>query len=417
MFIHRLFGRLGPQYLLRVARHLSGEFLVSGDVRLTRRQLFDRADSLAAGLQALGVRKGDRVATLLPACAEAVYAMLLPWALGTVEVPLDPGLGEDALCRILSASGAKMVLTTRSWQGRDLAGLVAGLRPRLPSLRYVLARERGGRGGAAAFSIEGLIASGAALWRASVSVDEVGHIAHTSGVTGRPKGVVHRRGAYWALARPAVRPWLEDLAGDCLLLAFPPYRYPGRLGIVAALLAGAKVVLCDDSSTERLPALIRRERVTRLCAPPAIYRRLLEVPEQVGDDLSTVRRAMLTGEACPRGLAETIHGRLDCSLESFYWTTESGLITWSGRDDSWERAVATVGRPAPGVEVRVVDGSRQPLPAGEEGEVAVRSRQMMVGYHEDPAATASALDREGWFYTGDLGTLDDEGCLRLSGRL
>ncbi len=417
MFVHRLVGRLGPQYLLRVARHIGGEFLVSGGTRLTRRQLLDRVDSLAAGLQALGVHKGDRVATLLPACAEAVYALLLPWALGTVEVPLDPGLGDDALCRILAASGAKIVLTTRSWQGRDLAGLVARLRPRLPSLRYVLAQAQSGHSSATAFSIEGLIASGAALWRPGVALDEVGHIAYTSGSTGRPKGVVHRRGAYWALAQPAVRPWLEDLAGQSLLLGFAPYRYPGRLGIVAALLAGASVVLDDGSDGERLPALIQRERVTRLFGPLSMYRQLLAAAPRSGSDLSTVQRAVVTGEPCPQNLAGALREQFTCSLHSLYWTTESGLITWTAHDGTGEGAPATTGRPVPGVEVRVVDTNRRPLPRGEQGEVAVRSRQMMVGYYEDPAATASALDKEGWFYTGDLGTLDGDGCLHVAGRL
>ncbi len=414
MFIHHFAGRLGPQYLLRMARYIGGEYLVSGDARYTRRQLLDRVDSLAAGLQALGVRKGDRVATLLPACPEALYAFLLPWALGTVEMPLDPALNEDALCRILAAGGAKVVLTTRNWQGHDLAARVAALRPRLPDLRYVLAQDEGG---AAAFSIEGLIAGKSPLWRASVSPSEVGHIVHTAGAGGRPKGVVHRRGACWALARPFAQERLVANAGQCLLLAYPLYRYPARLEALTALLAGARLVLAGDGDPQQLLALIRREQVTRLCGPPELYRRLLQVVEQAGGDLSTLQQVTLTGEPCPPGLAQALHERLHCRLEGYYWTTEGGLISCTGASEPWEHVAETVGRPLPGVELRIVDGRRRSLPVGEQGQVAVRSRQVMVGYHEDPVATASALDRDGWLYTGDEGLLGEDGCLRLTGRV
>jgi fatty-acyl-CoA synthase len=418
MLVRRLTGRLGPQHLLSLLRTIGGgEFLVSQGARLTRSQLFARVDSLAAGLQALGVRKGDRIATLLPACPEAVYALFLPWVLGTVEVPLDPALGEEALCRILAACNVKVVLTTRAWQGRDLAAAVAGLRPRLPNLRYVLAREAGGKDEGVAFSIQGMIASGTALWRARLRLDEIGCIAHTAGTTGRPKGVVHRRGDYWALAQPSVRPRLESDALRCLLLPFPPHRYPGRLGIVSALLAGGRVVLLDPFDPEQALELVGREGVTQVCGTPAMYRQLLEAPGQARYDLSSLRRAALGGERCPEDLARALHERLRCPLESLYWTTESGLIAWTGAEDPWPLAATSVGRPAPGVEVRIVDRGRRPLAQGEQGEVAVRSRQMMLGYHEDPAASFAVLDRDGWFYTGDAGLVGDDGRLRLLGRL
>ncbi|HOG48412.1 MAG TPA: AMP-binding protein [Anaerolineae bacterium] len=120
MNVGRLVGRLGPQHLLTLARHVAGgsEFLITANERLTRRQLFARIDALAAGLQALGARKGDRIATLLPACPEAVYALFVPWVLGSVEVSLDPRLGEAALRRILADCAVKIVLTTRSWRSR-----------------------------------------------------------------------------------------------------------------------------------------------------------------------------------------------------------------------------------------------------------------------------------------------------------
>ncbi len=131
-----------------------------------------------------------------------------------------------------------------------------------------------------------------------------------------------------------------------------------------------------------------------------------------------MRRVFLGTEVCPPDLAQALHERLGCPLENMYATNETGNITWTGRRDPWQRVATTVGKPAPGVRLRIVDDERRPLPAGDAnaGEIAVQTPQMMAGYYRDPALTAQALDAEGWFYTGDLGTLGDDGYLRLTGR-
>jgi fatty-acyl-CoA synthase/long-chain acyl-CoA synthetase len=115
-------------------------------------------------------------------------------------------------------------------------------------------------------------------------------------------------------------------------------------------------------------------------------------------------------------LAQALHERLQCNLENFYGTTESQIISWTGLEDTWERAATTVGKPAPGSRVRIVDDERQPLPVGEQGEIAVQTLQMMAGYYNDPELTAQVLDAEGWFYTGDIGYMGDDGYLRLVDR-
>lgn len=412
MVVGRLVGWLGPQHLLGLARRVAGnsEFLITPDERLTRRQLFARADALAAGLQLLGAHKGERIAALLPPCAEAAYALLLPWLLGTVEVLLDPALPDEALRHALAQSGARFVLTTRDWRGRDLAAAVAGLRPQLPDLRYVLAKSCG-RQENAAYSLEGLIASGTSLWRARVSAKEEGRIAYLAGRGDPPRGIVHTRGAYWRLASREVATRLDPPLFRCLLLPFPLHSYAGWLGLMATLILGDKVVLMDGFQAERALELVERERVTLVVGTPAMLRALTSLATEGSRDFASLQLAASFGP-CPPELARAIRERLGCPVASLYAREECGLISCTDPFDPPERA-ATVGRPVPGVQVRIVDAERRPLPRGKRGQVAVRSPQMMAGYHGAAEATAQALDREGWFYTGDEGWVGDDGDLRL----
>jgi len=408
MVVGRLVGRLGPQHLLSLARHLAGnrEFLVTPHERLTQRQFFARVDALAAGLQLLGAHKGDRIAALLPPCAEAAYALFLPWVLGTVEVPLDPAMPEEALRHALADNGAKFVLTTRDWQGRDLAATVARLRPGLPGLRYVLARSSG-RQEAAAYSIESVMASGTSLWRARASPKEEGRIAYLPGSAGAPMGIAHTRGAYWRLACPEVQAQLDPAALSCLVVAFPLHTYAGWLGMMAALVGGGKAILTGQSDAHRVLEQAEREGVTLLAGTPGLHEALLEAAGK--RRLPTLRWAVVAGP-CPPVLARAIGRRFGCRVASLYAREECGLIAFG--PNPAERA-ASVGRAVPGVEVRIVDAHRMPLPPGRQGEVAVRSPQMMLGYYGNPEATAAVLDREGWFYTGDAGWIGDDGDLRL----
>jgi len=411
MVVGRLVGRLGPQHLLGLARHMAGnhEFLVTPGERLTQRQFFARVDALAAGLQLLGAHKGDSIAALLPPCAEAAYALFLPWVLGTVEVPLDPAMPEEGLHQALAETRTKFVLTTRDWQGRDPAATVARLRRDLPALRYVLAKSSD-RQENAAYSIEGLMGSGTSLWRARVSSKEEGRVAYPGG-GGPLRGIVHSRGAYWRLACREAQARLDPAAFRCLLVAFPLHTYAGWLGMMAALLAGGKVVLAESPRPVHLLELVEREGVTLIAGTPGMYQALLEEAADGRYRLASLKRAVVAGP-CPPALARAIVERLGCPLVGLYAREECGLISWTAPEDPPERA-ATAGRPVPGVEVRIVDGRRAPLPPGRQGEVAVRSPQMMAGYLGAPEATAAVLDREGWFYTGDVGWVGDDGLLRL----
>ena len=241
-------------------------------------------------------------------------------------------------------------------------------------------------------------------------------ISYTSDASGRPKGVAHTRDRTLGLLTRAVGPDLARNPLRCLLLPFAPFHFAGAFGVVSTLLAGGKAALMDRFDPRQMLETIQAERVTQVAAAPTMYRWLLRTPVQERYDLSSVRRLTFSTEPCSPDLAEALHARFRCSLQNIYGTAESMIISWTGLDDPWERAATTVGRPAPGVRVRIVDDARQPLPPGETGEITVQTSQMMLGYYRDPVLTAQALDEDGWFYTGDLGYLGGDGYLRLTGR-
>ncbi len=433
MLIRRFVGLLPPQHLIALAWRVQPEreLIVCGNRRLTRQQARAQVEALAGALQALGVRPGDRVATLLPACPEAVYALFLPWLLGSIEVPLNPLLGEEELGHCLADSGARVVLAARGWCGRDYRTMLARLRPQLPALETVLLQGEGPLG-TGELALGDLLTGARPLRRMPISPREIGRLSYTSGTTGLPKGVAHTREAYWRLAHPSVSGRLDLSLLRCLLLPFPPYHYAGWLGVAATFLAGGKVVLLDRPNPQEALALIQRERVTQVGCSPTLARLLLAAAggpaglrtaawgtlaaDRGGYDLSSLRRITLGSEPCPPGLVQALHERLHCDVEAMYGMTETGIISWTALGDPWQRAAETVGRPAPGSQVRIVDDEHRPLPAGERGEVAVRSVQMMVGYWGDPSLTQRSFDREGWFYTGDVGWLDGEGYLHLVDR-
>jgi fatty-acyl-CoA synthase len=418
MVVRELFGILNPQSLIRLAFRLRSdrEFLIYHDQRLTRKQVYKNILALAAGLQALGVEKGDRVVTLLPACPEAVYALFLPHVIGSVNVPLNPLLQTGELRYILRDCKPKAVLTTRNWYGQEYPAMLAKLIPELPALRWVIVAGLEEGDGNHFIPLNEVMRVGETPEPVKLSPDDVTRIAYTSGTTGWPKGVIHTRSKAWGIADRGVGSRLDHDQMRCLLLPFPPYHVAGMFGIYVSLLSGGRVILMERLNPQRMLAYVQDERVTRLGISPTMGRMMLGTPGQEQYDLSSLRVITFTSESCPLDLARKLYERTGCRLENIYSTSECNLISWTGPEDGWEQVGGTVGVPVPGAQVRIVDDRRTPMPPGESGEIAVRTRQMMQGYLGDPELTAQVLDDDGWYYTGDIGYLDDEGYLHLIGR-
>jgi fatty-acyl-CoA synthase len=418
MIIPRLLRWLNPQRLLVLARHLrpNSDYLVFPDQRLTRRQVFGQVDRLAAGLQSLGIEKGDHVLALLPSCPESVYSMFLPWVMGTVEVPVHPLLREHELRHILVDSEAKAVLTTQSWMGQDYPALLERLLPDLPHLQAVIVRGAKEGDGKLFHSLDQVMARGDSLKKVPVAADEMKRITYTSGTTGVPKGVVHTWDRFFGLVRPAVARRVSPSLLRSVLLPLPMCYYSGLLGALATMLSGGKLIQMERFRPQLMWEFIEKEQVTQLGASPTMFRLMLRMKGQEKYDVSSVRVVTYSMEPMPPELARTLHERFQAPIEQFYGMNETGNISWTSLDDPPEVAATTVGKAVPGAKLRIVDDDRQPLPDGQRGEVAVKTSQMMLGYYRSPELNAQVFDDEGWFYTGDVGYIGDDGNLRLVDR-
>jgi acyl-coenzyme A synthetase/AMP-(fatty) acid ligase len=414
---------ISPRRLLWLAFHLwpGREFLVFRGKRLNRQSVFAQTRALAAGLHALGIKPGDRVAVFLPACPEAIYAQFVNTHLGTIHMPLNPLLGEMELQEILRHSGAKAIITVRDWYGLQQLAVLARLKPSLPDLQtiIVLGDEAGTTGnqpsGDGIYTYAEMISSGRPYPKIKLKRSDPALLCYTSGTTGQPKGVIHSYSRNWSFSITSILR-LKQEALQCLLLPYPPYHFAGMFGIASALLSGGKVVLMDRMDPSQLLTVIQAEKVTQIGAPPTIFRLLLVAAQRSSCDLSSVRRLTISSEKLIPSLARLLYETFHCRLDNFYGTTESHLISWTDQGD-WQSACDTVGRPLPGVSIRVVDPDRRPLSVGELGEIAVLSPQTMDGYYRDPERTSQVMDADGWLYTGDAGFIGEDGCLRLTGRV
>ncbi|HSA53245.1 MAG TPA: AMP-binding protein, partial [Yinghuangia sp.] len=234
---------------------------------------------------------------------------------------------------------------------------------------------------------------------------DISDIIFTSGTTGRPKGAMMNH-------RQTLRAYAEwcDLAGlregDRYLMVNPYFHTFGyKAGLVACLIRGATMLPVPVFDIDRVLELVASEKITVLPGPPTLYHSLLAARE--GRDLGTLRVAVTGAADIPVELVRRMKNELPFeTIMTGYGLTEAGTVTASRPGDSFEDIATTVGTPCDGFEVRIAD----------DGEVLVRGHGVMQGYLDDPVATAETIDEDGWLHTGDLGTLDERGHLRIVGR-
>jgi acyl-CoA synthetase (AMP-forming)/AMP-acid ligase II len=408
-----------PALLVRAAGQFGDqEALVDGSARWTFAELEDAILRCAGAMITAGIERGDRVAVWAPNGRLFVTAALGAVTAGAVLVPLNTRFKGDEARWILAKSRARLLVTDDGFLGNDYAAMAraAGL----PSLDEIITPDGRGCLSWAEFlrRASGLPRS-AVLDRArSVSPHDMSDMFFTSGTTGRPKGVMTAHGQNVRVYEA----WADGVGlrgGDRYLVVNPMFHTFGyKAGLLACLIRGATVVsvpLFDPAAAIRL---IASERVTVLPGPPTLYASLLDHPARSGQDLSSLRLAVTGASVVPVALVERLRAELFREVIIAYGLTEScGTVTIGDPHADPQTACRTVGKAIAGTEVIVGAPGGGPLPPGESGEVLVRGYNVMRGYFEDPAATAEAIDPAGWLHTGDIGTLDADGQLRITDRL
>jgi acyl-CoA synthetase (AMP-forming)/AMP-acid ligase II len=412
-------GTIGRLVAASAERFPEVEALVDGDLRLTYPQLRDAVLEAARAHIAAGVQQGDRVAIWAPNIAEWVIAGLGAVAAGAVLVPLNTRYKGTEAADIIRRSGATVLLCVNGFLGNDYVGMLEG--HDLPC-RMVVLRGDSPEGTTAWADY---VAAGATVAAAEVEAriastrpDDLSDLVFTSGTTGAPKGVMVTH----AQTLRVFEVW-ADIVGlveaDRYLVVNPFFHTFGyKAGIIACLLKGATIIPEPVFDVQKVLTRVAGERVSMLPGPPTLFLSILNDPARDTFDLSSLRVAVTGAAAIPVSMIERMRDELTFrTIITAYGLTEAtGTVTMCRSEDDPATIALTSGRAIPDTEVRIVDEDNNELPRGEAGEIVCRGYNVMIGYLDNPEATAETVDADGWLHTGDVGIMDERGYVRITDR-
>lgn len=384
--------------------------------RFSYRELGDRVSRAAGALRALGVGAGDVVAVQLPNWWEFAVTALACGRIGAVVNPLMPIFRERELSYMLGFAEAKVLIVPKLFRGFDHEAMAAALRAELPRLQHVVVVDGEGDDGFERRLLQGAarVEPPARAADAALKPDDMAVVMFTSGTTGSPKGVMHTSNTLVACTNALAGRF--GLVPDDVLLACSPLGH--MTGYAAVLMLGirlgATVVLQDVWEATRGVTLMMQEGVTYTAASTPFLSDICEKVAAGAPRPDRLRSFLCGGAQIPPVLIERAARELDLKVCSLWGMTESLSSTLTEPARAADKSSTTDGRALEGVQVRVVDFDGKPLPNGQTGRLLVRGAQMFSGYYKRP--DLQTFDAEGWFDTGDLAYMDDEGYIRINGR-
>ena len=405
--------------------------------RFTYRGLQTEVDRCARGLMALGVSKGDRVGIWSPNNAEWVITQFATAKIGAILVNINPAYRTSELAYVLQQSGLTTLILAPRFKSSDYVAMLSEVCPELgragelrsgscPDLRRVIVLGEDAPQGCMSWSnmmrqAEQVTKADLAERQAGQAFDDPINIQYTSGTTGFPKGAtlshhsILNNGFF-------IGEKMRFSPEDRLCIPVPFYHCFGMvLGNLACVTHGATMVVPAESF-DPLSVLetVQAERCTALHGVPTMFIGELGHPDFDSFDLSTLRTGIMAGSPCPTEVMKQVIERMHMDEVTIcYGMTETSPVsTQTSADDPVEMRVATVGRVHPHVEIKIVDpDTGVTVPRGETGELCSRGYIVMLGYWNNPEATAQAIDPARWMHTGDLATMDGQGYLNIVGRI
>jgi len=406
-----------PDKVAIVSDHAAG-----GAEVLSFRQLARLVERFAGGLLELGVRPGDVVSMQLPNWWQFTALALAAMRVGGVVNPIIPILRRREVGFILERTESRVCVVPASFRGFSHGEMLAELKQTIPTLEHAFAIGSVGQPEVRDFAEHFM----ATRWedvhrpedldRLTPAADAVAQIQFTSGTTGEPKGVVHTHNTLFAGMRAL--PEMQRLtADDVVLMASTMAHQTGFLyGLLMPMSMGMKVVYQDLWVAQRMLELVEDEAVTWTMGATPFVIDAIEAQRKTPRDVSSLGQFTCAGAPVPPPIVEAAGEVLGTRLVAAWGMTENGAVSYTTPEDPPDFASRSDGRPAPWMELRVVDGEGKDVPSGEEGRLVARGASQCVGYFKRPDLYQAALTTDGWFDTGDLARMDDSGAIRISGR-
>jgi acyl-CoA synthetase (AMP-forming)/AMP-acid ligase II len=395
--------------------------LTTVDRQYTFGEFKEHSDALAAGLLGCGVKPGDLVSVQLPNWPEMCFLQIALSRIGAVIQPLHLVFREREMRSLLEFCGTDHAVVPESFGDYAFGDVMRGIIGDLPQLRTLII-ARGEASGEGEFSLDALIEDGREnldrLAGVDPGPDDVFYLNFTSGTEGNPKGFLHTHNTLISLFKMAATAMKSMEPGMVNLACSPLTHSFGHFSTYQCALGRIPMVLVGRYRPVDVLKLIETAKVTSISGTPAHMIGILDHPDFEKYDTSSIKSAGVGGARSSPELIDRIKEVWGCSSGNTYGMGETVLHTRTMGWDPEEKQRNTVGKPMFGAELKIVDAkdrSRE-LPANEVGEICFRGPTLFVGYHKQPELTAATRDDEGWFYTGDLGFVDEDGYLCFAGR-
>jgi cyclohexanecarboxylate-CoA ligase len=387
-------------------------------LRLTYRELGNLVDRAASSLNRLGVGPRDVVTVQLPNWWEFVVTALACSKIGAVFNPVMPILRERELLYVLNFCESKVFIVPKIYRGFAYAAMAEGMRGELHHLKHLIVVDGDGDS-----SFERSILSAEPGGQSAKSPglppalgpDDMAVVMFTSGTTGEPKGVIHTSNSLVGCTKALTQRFgLHD--NEVLLVASPVAHMTGYAAVVLlSIYLGGTMVLQDVWEPKHGVSLMVREGVTYTAASTPFLNDICDVVAAGAPRPASLRSFLCAGATIPPVLIERAARDVGIHACSLWGMTESLASTLTEPSRAAEKSPTTDGRPLEGMEVRIVDFDGKPVPTGQSGRLLVRGCQMFTGYYKRPEL--QTFDAQGWFDSGDLAYMDDEGYIRISGRV
>ncbi len=430
---------IGAAFDRAVERFAEREALVvrHQNLRYTWAQLADEVERCARGLLALGLQPGERVGIWSPNNAQWCITQFATAKIGVVLVNINPAYRLNELEYALKQSGCRWLICADTFKTSDYHAMLHELLPELEgsavgALRSHMLPELRGVISLCDKPVDGML-----LWKGLMGMaEQVGpeqlrqcseqlqfddpiNIQYTSGTTGFPKGATL---SHYNILNNGymVGESLKLTEHDRLVIPVPLYHCFGMvMGNLGCVTHGTTMIY-PSAAFEPLAALqaAAEEKATGMYGVPTMFIAMLDHPERQSLDLSNLRTGIMAGSTCPIEVMKRVIDDMHLAeMQIAYGMTETSPVsTQTGPDDDLERRVTSVGRTQPHLESKVVDEHNRIVPRGQIGELCTRGYSVMLGYWNNPEATASAIDGARWMHTGDLAIMDDEGYIKIVGR-